>query len=76
MKLKLAVYHVSPFVPSNGTLVVTYVPSNGTFVASNVRVQEATPSPGGDLDSPSIAGGAANILKKSTDPRIAHPLYI
>jgi len=43
MKLKLAVYHVSPFVPSYGTLLVTNVPSNGTFVASNVRVQEATP---------------------------------
>ena len=41
--MKLAVYHVSPFVPFYGTLLVTNVPSNGTFVASNVRVQEATP---------------------------------
>ena|GEM_PF-3647777 len=45
MKLKLAVYHVSPFVPSCGTLIAN-VPSNGTFVASNVRIQEITPKAG------------------------------
>lgn len=38
--------------PSDGTLFEC--PSNGTFVASNVRIQESTPS-SGDLDSPSFA---------------------